>query len=346
MCNILNIRLADPCPKFEKAFENSTHGLVLGLYFDSKNMTWSLPQYKFSRYIRAIDSFLMQTCVSLHETQSLAGSLNDFALFSPFFKAFKGPLLFFIHQFKDDTTCRLRIPHSVRKDLYFWREAINAAKSGFLLSLPPQNPPFTALHFYSDAAAGVFPMYEKFPTLYPPRGAASLGGISPDSLWFACRLTWPPAILSTIQSSESVLFGHKSTTLEAIAVALPLLLIPDLCRQRHICFFTDNKAVVGGWENRYLIHDPESSLWLRCLSVIEAYLDAHFYFFHSPRNSSPITTLADKLTRDPSPLPLPAPPIRHLTPTTHPILFNWLSHPVLDWSFPSALLSELSLFSG
>jgi len=113
---------ADPCPKFEKAFENSTHGLVLGLYFDSDTMTWSLPQHKFSCYIRTIDSFLMQTCLSLHETQSLAGSLNDFALFSPFFKAFKGPLLFFIHQFRDDTlSCRC-IPHSVRKDLYFWRE--------------------------------------------------------------------------------------------------------------------------------------------------------------------------------------------------------------------------------
>ena len=124
-----------------------------------------------------------------------------------------------------------------------------------------------------------------------------------------------------------------------------ILVLSNSCQQ-HICFFTDNKAVVGGWENRYLIHDPESSLWLRCLSVIEAYLDAHFYFFHSPRNSSVITTLADKLTRDPSPLPLPAPPIRHLTPTTHPILFNWLSHPTLDWSFPSSLLSELSLFSG
>jgi len=187
--------------------------------------------------------------------------------------------------------------------------------------LPPQNPPFTALHFYSDAAAGVFPMYEKFPTLYPPRGAASLGGISPDSLWFACRLTWPPALLSSIQSSGSVLFGHKSTTLEAIAVALPLLLIPDLCRQRHICFFTDNKAVVGGWENRYLIHDPESSLWLRCLSVIEAYLDAHFYFFHSPRNSSPITTLADKLTRDPSRFPS-QPLLSVISPLPHTPFFS------------------------
>jgi hypothetical protein len=117
----LNIRLADPCHKFEKAFENSTHGLVLGLYFDSDTMTWSLPQYKFSRYIRAIDTFLMQTCVSLHDTQSLAGSLNDFALFSPFFKAFKGPLLFFIHQFRDDTSSRLRIPHSVWKFIFLAR---------------------------------------------------------------------------------------------------------------------------------------------------------------------------------------------------------------------------------
>jgi hypothetical protein len=35
LCHILNVCLADPCPKFEKAFENSTHGMVLSLYFNS-----------------------------------------------------------------------------------------------------------------------------------------------------------------------------------------------------------------------------------------------------------------------------------------------------------------------
>jgi hypothetical protein len=270
LCNLFSIRLADPCPKFEKAFENSTHGLVLGLLFDSTKMTWALPYYKFSRYVNSLDSFLSDSFASLHDVQSLAGFLNDFALFSPFFKAFKAPLLYFLHEFKDDPKSRLFIPHQVRQDLYFWREAIFSATTGFPLSLPPQGPPFTALCFYSDAAAGIFPMYERFPHLYPPRGGASLGGLSPDTIWFACRLTWPPALLSSIQASNLVLFGHKSTTLEAIALTLPLLLIPDQCRRRHICFFTDNKALVGGWENRYLLHDAESSLWLRFLSICEA----------------------------------------------------------------------------
>jgi hypothetical protein len=42
-CNII---LAPPCPRKEKAFYNSTSGLVLGIWFDSRHLTWSLPTTK------------------------------------------------------------------------------------------------------------------------------------------------------------------------------------------------------------------------------------------------------------------------------------------------------------
>jgi hypothetical protein len=309
-------------------------------------MTWSLPHEKFVRYVRCIDKFLSADTVILADLHSLSGYINDFALFSPFFRAFKAPLLYFLHEFQGDEKCRLPIPDSVHKDLLFWRQAILSATKGFPLSFPPQGTPFSALTFYSDAAAGVFPMYEKIPHLFPKRGAASLGGQDPTDIWFSSYLSWPPSLLSSARSSALHNFGHKSSTLEAIALCLPLLAIPRVCQHKHICFFTDNKALTSGWDSRYLLHDPETSLWLRCLSVFEAFLQCHFYIFHLPRNSSPITTLADKLTRDPSPLPHPHPPPIILSPSTHPNLFSWLSNPTLCWDLPLLLLSDISTFSG
>jgi hypothetical protein len=139
LCTQLRIKIAPPCPKKEKAFLNSHDGLVLGLYFNSQTMTWALPRYKFVRYVRCIDGFLSEPTATLADLHSLCGYLNDFALFSPFFRAFKAPLLFFLHEFNDNDKCRLSIPNQVRKDLFFWREAIFSATSGFPLSFPPKD---------------------------------------------------------------------------------------------------------------------------------------------------------------------------------------------------------------
>jgi hypothetical protein len=39
-CKELNIPLANPCPKFEKAFTCSTYGKILGVFFETKTMSW------------------------------------------------------------------------------------------------------------------------------------------------------------------------------------------------------------------------------------------------------------------------------------------------------------------
>jgi hypothetical protein len=43
LCAYLNVKLASPDANKEKAFYNSTVGLVLGIIFDSKTLSWSLP---------------------------------------------------------------------------------------------------------------------------------------------------------------------------------------------------------------------------------------------------------------------------------------------------------------
>jgi hypothetical protein len=49
LCSYLNVKLAEPCKKHEKAFVNETYGKVLGYFFDSKTMSWKLPDDKRSK---------------------------------------------------------------------------------------------------------------------------------------------------------------------------------------------------------------------------------------------------------------------------------------------------------
>jgi hypothetical protein len=117
LCNRLNIKIAADCPNKQKAFTNSTEGLVLGIWFDSKSMTWALPEEKFSQYVIAIDSVLSAPSVSLRSLQAVLGHINDLAIFSIFLKAFKFPLHHFLRQFKDNAHILLSLPPAARQDL-------------------------------------------------------------------------------------------------------------------------------------------------------------------------------------------------------------------------------------
>jgi hypothetical protein len=45
-CGSLNIQLAEDCPLFDKAFSASHYGKVLGVWFNTLDLTWSYPPEK------------------------------------------------------------------------------------------------------------------------------------------------------------------------------------------------------------------------------------------------------------------------------------------------------------
>ena len=58
ICEALNIELAPDCPLKDKAFKLSKVGKVLGIMFDSSNLTWSLPSEKRIEYMNDIHKVL------------------------------------------------------------------------------------------------------------------------------------------------------------------------------------------------------------------------------------------------------------------------------------------------
>ena len=92
ICKDLNILLAENCPSKEKAFCNSTEGKVLGIWFDSTNLTWSLPKDKANKILRKIYTATNNEIISVLDMQKLMGHLNNLSMMCPLLNGFRGNL--------------------------------------------------------------------------------------------------------------------------------------------------------------------------------------------------------------------------------------------------------------
>ncbi len=57
-CELLNIQLAEDCHLFDKGFSASQYGKVLGVWFNTLNLTWSYPAEKAEKTLFAANKFL------------------------------------------------------------------------------------------------------------------------------------------------------------------------------------------------------------------------------------------------------------------------------------------------
>ena len=89
VCKEINLPLADNCPKQNKAFELQKRGVVLGIGFDSSNLTWFLPEEKADKLIRRCWQMENAMHADLKQTQKLMGSVNDMAQMCPLMKVHK-----------------------------------------------------------------------------------------------------------------------------------------------------------------------------------------------------------------------------------------------------------------
>jgi hypothetical protein len=94
---------------------------------------------------------------------------------------------------------------------------------------------------------------------------------------------------------------------------------------------------------RYVKNDQHASLLVRCLHVIEAFLECRIFMEHVRRMSTDVATLADHLSRESTTTAEDLARIRHLN--WHELegpLKEWLSDPVVDWRLPHRLVTWLA----
>jgi hypothetical protein len=345
ICASLNIALAPDCPKKEKAFSDSTVGMVLGILFDTVTLTWSLSDEKLDNILLAISGPLAGTSLQLSDMQHLMGTLNHFGQMCPFLKFFRLPLNMFLSDLLQDPEISLPMPAQAKADLRVWAAAVLSAAKGLPIPHSPRPTPLSPVVFVSDAAGARFVKVkgQHVPADTPDvRGAASVGLHDNGSIWFCCRLTWPQFLLLHAKDQLGRAYGCKSTFLELVGLIQPLLTIPDRLQGREVVFMVDNLAVVYGWANGYIKNDLSASVLIRALHIISAFLGCIVHIQHLPRMSTPAAKLADRLSRRNTTLLSDRALIAgclQLDPS--PVLMRWLKNPRLDWELPNLLLRSV-----
>ena len=49
---------------------------------------------------------------------------------------------------------------------------------------------------------------------------------------------------------------------------------PDLIRNKYVILYVDNISLLYAWEKKYCKNDEETLILVRCLQVLEAFLEA------------------------------------------------------------------------
>jgi len=299
LCGAINLPLAQNCPKKEKAFECEKQGVVLGIGFNSSNMTWNLPEEKADKVIKRCLEARNSKHMDLNQTQKLMGSVNDLAQMCPIMKYHKGTGNRYLEQFKGRDNILIPTQEEFKEDMRIIANMADLARVGMPIARADCKPPLSHLVFYSDAAGGSFSKVDGKVVFHDQeqRGVCCLGGEEIQDIWAGGRIKWPEGLVSGKKDEKGVPFGFKSTFLESVGILIPFLICPKAIMGRDITFRVDNIAVMYGWNTGYVKCDKSASEVLKCAAYLAAFTGTTLRIEHVPRVSDEMANLADELSR-------------------------------------------------
>jgi hypothetical protein len=288
ICKTLNIGIAPPCLKKEKAFDETTRGVVLGVEFNSENLSWKLPNEKWNDSIWLINEFLSKENCTLLELQKLHGKINDFAQMCPFIKCFKFHQNKLLQQFEISKAYSLKIPIELKKELNIWKNCIDDSKNSFPIPKITTDIPIFYVENFSDAAGASFNSLEPEKPINDVRGAASITLIK-NKIKQCTIFSWPYEFLCK--------FPHNSALLEMIGLISPFITCPKMFCGKYVKCNVDNISLLFAWENKTCKNDGKLYEIIKLLHLLEFAIPCKIFIEHSPRRSSWQTILVDNLTR-------------------------------------------------
>lgn len=337
ICASVNVSLAPECPKFDKAFKNSCHGKVLGIWFDTKDQTWSYPEQKRDKLLIKIFDVFHADHADKEDLESLVGRLNDFSLMCPFARSFKKNIIALLTEVLTFPHSTIPVSQAAKQDLKFWWALISDEIRSLPICPRPSQPPICHKTFTSDAAG----MPED--SLYKMRvGVGVLGLDECGSITCAYQWLWDRETILSCKDDKGIRLGDKSTTLEMLGVLLPLVICPELLSNQELVFQVDNTAVYWGWEKRYLTGDNMASILLRCIQLISAKLGSMIHIKHLPRVSNWEASTVDRLSRESTTTRADRQLLSSFSYKLPDPLLVWLANPSEDWSLPVKLCDTIT----
>ena len=332
ICSELNLKLAPNCPNNEKAFCNETFGKVLGIWFDTEILCWSLPEQKRLETLQLVKLAIDNEFLPVLSVQKLLGKLNSSCLMCPLLSLFKRNLnvcLGFALRAQIDT---VRISADAKSDLQTWAGFLLDENHWFPIPIQPCPPPITHKTLFSDAAGISNKLFDS--------GVASVGLNEDLDTLLAARFVWSPNMLRSTHPENDSLLGENSVFLEFVGVILPFIMFPELFHNEHIVCLVDNTGCFNGWENKYVKNDVLTSILIRALALIASYLECIVHVEHLPRLSNRMARQVDRMSRDSTMTYHDKELLSRFESTKLPLfMVRWLNNPTADWNLSIMLLN-------
>ena len=335
VCNKLKISLAEECPQKDKAFCNSTRGRVLGIDFNTCDLSWNLPADKKSEYANLVVEALSNEDLTLLDGQKLMGKLNFVCSMAPWARSFLRPLQLFITNLEEADITSCTIPEEVRKDLLFWWSFLTTDEP-IPIAHPTGAPPLHRLSFTTDAAG----WKEDGSSLEVGLGCVGLD--EEGRICFANQTLWNPNDVLSFFDMKGKYMGNKTTTLEFSGILIPFLLCNQLLANKHVVIGVDNISCLYAWERGYSKEDNTASVLVRVLVLLSAKLACVVHMVHVPRDTTWESKLADRLSRRKTTLQSDKNLLAQFTLPSLPKPFrDWMANPCEDWQLPEKLVSNM-----
>ena len=334
ICKKINVKLAENCVKNEKAFSNKTTGKILGIWFDSTDLTWQLPQDKKEKTLTSISKAIKCDMMVLVEMQILMGNLNNVSMMCPFLNAYRKNLNDDLGKGLGKNSEIITLSEESKKDLLVWAGCLLDKCKKLPIPSRQIDPPLYCKTFSSDAAG-----YSDSNNNDKP-GVATVGFNEDGELILAFQKFWGKRMISKSKDSNDRQFGRKTAFLEFVGLVMPFVLMPEKLARQHVILKVDNMSCYFGWHNKCMKNDAYTSILIRALYLLSAYNNNIVHVRHLPRKTSWDSCLVDRLSRESTTLAGDKKMLESFKEFKLPVFFEaWLDSPSVDWDIPNKLLS-------
>ena len=327
----LGVELA-PRSDPDKSFGPCTHGVVLGILYDTTTWLWAIPHEKWIRLLHDL-KFLLQADVAPQEhIWKVMGKLIHVA---PLVPCGKFNLLHIIkaNSLSQNPKFPVELSPDLKRQVWFWFSMLQTCNGGVSIPDPDQRLPAWACDVYTDAAGGSL-----------DGSARGVGAVS--ATWWT-QLAWGAAINSGGDAGGGRKLDRVLSALELCGPLLAITAAADHLQGGSARFWVDNAASVHIFQKGYSTSCLLSAVLAAAIAQVAAFIGCKVEVLKITRCSDDWASMADALSKGafarfatlhqratgcrPSPSPLPVPPP----------LSAWVAAPSPDWDLGEKLVAYL-----
>ena len=277
----------------EKSFLFRTRGVLLGILYDTDEMTWSFTPLKILTYQYRFQQLLGKQVVTLKELQSVNGVINCVITQCPMLRFWRHPLIMDMKRAKRATPRKVTLSKETIGCLNNWLRILESLLAGFPIPKPLEDIINHDWTFTTDASG-----LGKNTIGKVSRGVGACGFPcwKKRSALYVGQAFWPPQFVTKFDERGKFV-GCKTTMLETVGFFVALYHNRHKLRNVTILIYVDNKASCYAFAAGRSKIDDWASMLLEALALILIELESSLEVRHCKRRSTDHSELADDLTR-------------------------------------------------